>query len=229
MSENSWQCPYCGHFQVLQEGQNLRIGIALNLTSISKYEYIGCRLWSIACLHCKELTLDVNLNKVYMDQYRNRRLGDLIRSWRLMPNSRAKPQPNYIPKYIIANYEEACKIADLSPKASAMLARRCLESIIKDFCKIEGSKNLATMIDQVQQKANENREITEESLKTIEYIRKKGNIAAHIQKPTNQMIDNITKADSDFLIELLEMLFQEWYIASHKRKERLEKIEVLVP
>ena len=38
------------------------------------------------------------------------------------------------------------------------------------------------------------------------------------------MIDNISKEDSDLLIELLEMLFQEWYIASHKRKERLAKI-----
>ena len=143
-----------------------------------------------------------------------------------MPDSRAKPQPDYIPRHVVVDYEEACKIADLSPRASAMLARRCLEGMIKDFCKIKSSRTLAKMIDQIREKATtEMKEVTEESIEAIEYIRKQGNIAAHIQKPTNEMIDDINKEDSDLLIKLLEMLFEDWYIASHKKKERLEKIK----
>ncbi len=156
----------------------------------------------------------------------NRCLEDSIKSWSLMPDSRAKPQPDYIPRHVVVDYEEACKIADLSPRASAMLARRCLEGMIKDFCKIKSSRTLAKMIDQIREKATtEMKEVTEESIEAIEYIRKQGNIAAHIQKPTNEMIDDINKEDSDLLIKLLEMLFEDWYIASHKKKERLEKIK----
>lgn len=52
MNQNSWQCPYCGSFQVLQEGQNfgtLKIGKNHNLVSISKYGTIGIQLVNIAC------------------------------------------------------------------------------------------------------------------------------------------------------------------------------------
>lgn len=59
-----------------------------------------------------------------------------IKVWKLLPDSIAKPQPNYIPAPIRKDYEQACKIADLSPNASAVLARRCLQSMIRDFCNI---------------------------------------------------------------------------------------------
>ena len=225
MSENSWKCPYCGHSQVLQEDNNRKEAKSCELTFMSKYKTIGVQLLSIACLECEELTFKIDLKKVqYSTDPLEPRFMDSIKSWSLMPDSRAKPQPDYIPKPIIKDYEEACKIADSSPRASAILARRCLEAIIKDFCKIKNSKNLAEMIDQLK-RATEIQGVTEESIEAIDHIRKQGNIAAHIQKPTNQMIDDISKEDSDLLIELLEMLFQEWYIDSYKKKERLKKIK----
>ena len=182
VSKNNWQCPYCGSFQVLQEHNNFNIGKTHNLTFMSKYNKIGVQLFSIACLSCKELTIKLSLNKIgeYSAEYAE--FKNSIKSWSLMPDSRAKPQPDYIPKHIITDYEEACKIADLSPRASAILARRCLEGMIKDFCKIKGSKTLAEMIDQVRKKAAEIPGVTEESIEAIDHIRKQGNIAAHIKK-----------------------------------------------
>ena len=222
MEEKGWQCPYCESWQVLQENNNFKNIKNYDLVSISKYDKIGLRLHSIACLKCKELTLKIDLASTYHANggiyFKN-----TIKSWTLMPDSRAKPQPEYIPKNIREEYEEACKVADLSPKASAVLARKCLEAMIKDFCKIKGSKNLATMIEEVK-KATDIPGITEGSIKAIDHIRKQGNIAAHIEQPTNELIDDISKEDADLLIELLEMLLQEWYIDSHDRKERLSKI-----
>ena len=234
LDENNWQCPYCGVFQILQNGKNLRIAEDHHLTSMSKYKNIGVKLVSIACLNCKELTFKIDLanSKTHTGSLIspshsiiNHYLKDSIKSWSLMPDSRAKPQPDYIPKSVIENYNEACKIADSSPRASAILSRRCLEAMIKDFCKVEGSGTLFEKIEKVRKKSIEIQEITEESIGAIDHIRKQGNIAAHIQKPTNLLIDNMSKEDSDLLIELLEMLFQEWYIASQKRKERLAKIK----
>ena len=227
MERAKWQCPYCGFLQIIYKNENWFIGEDYHLVSISKYGEIGVRLISIACLNCKELTLKADLaTTINVDgDFSIRELEDTIKSWPLMPDSRAKPQPEYIPKNIREEYEEACKVADLSPKASAVLARKCLEAMIKDFCKIKGSKNLATMINEIENKATDIQGITEESIEAIDHIRKQGNIAAHIKQPTNELIDDISKEDADLLIELLEMLFQEWYIASYKRKEMLSEIK----
>jgi hypothetical protein len=43
------------------------------------------------------------------------------------------PLPDYIPEQIKDDYYEACSILNLSPKASATLARRCLQGMIRDF------------------------------------------------------------------------------------------------
>ncbi|MEI8253036.1 MAG: hypothetical protein WCG25_04765 [bacterium] len=48
-------------------------------------------------------------------------------SWQLLPVSEAKVLPDYIPDPIKQDYYEACRIRDLSPKASATLSRRCLQ------------------------------------------------------------------------------------------------------
>ena len=61
-----------------------------------------------------------------------------------MPESDAKPQPEFIPEAIRQDYREACRIRDLSPKASATLARRCLQGMIRDFCAITRGKRPTT-------------------------------------------------------------------------------------
>ena len=66
---------------------------------------------------------------------RGAKLGT-VRDHSLVPASMAKPQPSYIPRQIVADYEEASLIAGLSPKASATLSRRCLQGMIRDFFSI---------------------------------------------------------------------------------------------
>src|SRR5689334_1039170 len=41
------------------------------------------------------------------------------RHWRLIPSSGAKVLPEYVPRPIVQDYEEACAIQEASPKASA--------------------------------------------------------------------------------------------------------------
>lgn len=57
----------------------------------------------------------------------------LEREWHLIPPSGAKAFPDFVPAAIRADYEEACLIVDLSPKASATLSRRALQGMIRDF------------------------------------------------------------------------------------------------
>jgi hypothetical protein len=69
----------------------------------------------------------------------------------ILPDSKAKPFPDYIPKPILQDYREACRIVDLSPKASASLARRCLQGMIRDFWEIR-QRTLKDEIDALEEK-----------------------------------------------------------------------------
>ena len=230
----NWQCPYCGHFQINSDG-NFRVSTTISLTGennfvgISNYGDIGLRATSIACLNpqCKELTLKVGLANVGRNKANQAlRLIGILKEWKLLPDSMAKPQPECIPAPIKQDYEEACKIVHLSPKSAATLARRCLQGMIRDFCKI--SKNtLYSEIKELKSKFEKHESphgVTLESIEAIDNVRKIGNIGAHMKIESNVVVD-IDPEEGILLIALIEMLFKEWYIAQYDRQERLKNIQ----
>ena len=146
----------------------------------------------------------------------------------LWPAGNYKPQPDFIPSLIVQDYIEASRIRDLSPKASATLSRRCIQGMIRDFCKI--SKN--RLIDEIKelsdrlQKGTAPQGVNSESVEAIDHVRSIGNIGAHMEKD----IDVIVEVDPDeaqALINLIELLFEEWYVARNKRQESLAKIKTI--
>lgn len=134
----------------------------------------------------------------------------------LFPNSLAKQFPEYIPKSIRADYEEAYSILNLSPKASATLARRCLQGMIRDFWQINKS-NLAEAINELQNK------VTSSQWKAIDSIRSIGNIGAHMEKDINVIID-VDPDEAEKLLKLIELLIDKWYISRHDEEELLHAI-----
>jgi hypothetical protein len=151
-----------------------------------------------------------------------------IKRWQLMPESSATPQPDYIPDPITESYYEACKIIDLSPKASATLARRCLQGMIRDFCGIaKGTldaeiKELKAQVDQGKAPAG----VTSESVEAIDHVRSIGNIGAHMEKDINLIVD-VDPGEAQALIELIELLFDEWYVARDQRQKKLSHIAAI--
>jgi hypothetical protein len=59
--------------------------------------------------------------------------------------------------------------------------------------------------------------------KSIDAVRKVGNIGAHMEKDINLIID-VEPKEAYLLIELIEMLFEEWYIHRHERELKLKAI-----
>ncbi|WP_260997717.1 DUF4145 domain-containing protein [Thalassolituus hydrocarboniclasticus] len=137
-------------------------------------------------------------------------------NWSMKPSSLAKQFPTYIPQAVIDNYEEACLIRDLSPKASATLSRRCLQGIIRDFwgCK---KGRLVDEINSIQDKVDP---ITWQAIDSVRSI---GNIGAHMEKDINLIID-VEPAEAQLLIGLIEILIKDWYVAKHERQKHLESI-----
>ena len=108
-----------------------------------------------------------------------------------MPESNAKPQPDYIPEPIVENYNQACRIRDLSANASAAMSRRCFQGMIRDFCEI-AKPTLAKEIDTLRVQIEEGKGplgVSHDTMDAIDHVRSIGNIGAHMEKDINVILD----------------------------------------
>lgn len=219
MKPFNWTCHYCNRDTIISS-ENFNSGYECLLIN-NKHGNLRANIRFIVCPNpeCKEVSLYLDLNKARAskDTYGTSWVNDeLIKSWTLMPASEAKVLPSYVPKAIIDDYNEACLIRELSPKASATLSRRCLQGIIRDFWKISKSR----LVDEIEAIKDKVDPLT---WGAIDAVRKIGNIGAHMEKDINQMID-VEPSEALLLIELIETLIKDWYVARHERELRLKRI-----
>ncbi len=135
------------------------------------------------------------------------------------------PLPSYIPGNITQDYVEACRIVSLSPKAAATLARRCLQGMIRDFCGITDSSLFREIakLEALLTAGTAPKGVDAETIDAIHAVRKVGNVGAHMEKDVDVIVD-VDPGEAQALIGLIEMLFADWYIARHKRQERLKGV-----
>lgn len=134
----------------------------------------------------------------------------------LRPFSTAKQYPDYIPRQIREDYEEACAVLYLSPKSSATLARRCLQGMIRDFWGItKGTlhSEIIALKDKIQPGL----------WQVIDSLRQLGNIGAHMEKDTNLIVE-IDPGEAEKLIRLIEHLMKEWYITREEQSKLFSDI-----
>lgn len=218
----NYTCPYCNQATTITSPNIAAEWSAIDLASkrLAIGRTVGINYTAITCPNesCKQLSLSVELTGSYQEAYTNQyRQGDTLQHWQLLPESNAKPQPNYIPKAIVADYIEACRIKDLSPKASATLARRCIQGMIRDFWGIKKNR----LVDEI---AALEGEVSAEVWDSLEAVRSVGNIGAHMEKDVNVIVD-IEPGEADLLINLIEELLDDWYVTRHSRQERHRKIQ----
>jgi hypothetical protein len=140
----------------------------------------------------------------------------VLKIWRLLPPAQMKVMPEYVPRAIVNDYEEACAIVEASPKAAAALARRALQGMIRNFWGITRDR----LIDEVNALEEKVDPIT---WKAIDAVRSVGNIGAHMEKDINLIID-VEPDEAQKLIGLIEILVEDWYVARQNRAERLVAI-----
>ena len=165
-------------------------------------------IFNIEMLHCPECD-EVSFLAVGKENFEGK-------IFFLYPSSRAKQFPDYIPSFIKQDYEEAYSIADLSPKASATLSRRCLQAMIRDFWGIS-KKTLYDEVEAIKTK------VSLSQWNAIDAIRSIGNIGAHMTKDVNAIVD-IEPNEAIQLLKLIELLIDKWYIARHDEEELLKSI-----
>jgi hypothetical protein len=89
--------------------------------------------------------------------------------------------------------------------------------MIRDFWKIRKARLIAE-IDALKGR------VDAETWDAIDSVRKIGNIGAHMKKDINLIVD-VEPHEARLLIELIETLFEEWYVARNEREQRMRKIK----
>ena len=218
MENYSWTCPNCNRPVTIT-----REDVVTTVLKLRKEDCAdGCRIEEsqfIICPNpdCKRLTFIVKLYNAYIFEGLLHQ-DELLNTWQLIPPSQAKQFPDYIPKAILDDYKEACLVKELSPKASATLARRCLQGIIRDFwCDKVKPGKLSHEINQIKG------EVEETTWQAIDAVRSVGNIGAHMEEDVNLIIE-IEPNEAELLIGLVEILLNDWYVARETKKKHLEAI-----
>lgn len=226
----NWTCPTCNRAQTVTSA-NSGTGTMDFYMEKSALGHLNILGTAIVCSNpsCRLPTVSVCLREAgrttsghaYVEQNAKE-----IAEHRLIPENSAKPQPDFIPLPLREDYIEACRIRELSPKAAATLARRCLQGMIRDFCQIKKSR----LIDEIKalreaiEEGDAPKGVSEESVDAIDHVRGIGNIGAHMEKDINRIVE-VDPGEAQALIELIETLFDEWYVDRQKRKDRFARIE----
>jgi len=214
----NWTCPYCNRHTTITEQRYSAHDADLYLENKDGFRRLASVYIVCPNPECGRFVLEVRLHELVVLQ-KTWMLGELLGSWRLIPNSSAKPFPDYIPKAIRDDYEEACAIRYPSPKAAATLCRRCLQGMIRDFWKI----SKARLKDEVDELKNH---VDGDTWVAIDAVRSVGNVGAHMEKDVNVVVD-VEPDEAEQLIGLIETLLEEWYIARNTRQERMKDLKAL--
>ena len=226
----SYQCPYCDHHQAMTD-PNSYFGIDQFYVQNNAEGFFGAWFSVLSCANraCKQTTVHLIVGQLDHDAKGRLKLktdGKTFFNRRILPDGAARVFPDYIPAALLEDYREACIIKEASPKAAATLVRRCLQGMIRDFCGIQRN-TLFQEISELTKRLDEEaapKGVSIETVEAIDHVRSIGNIGAHMENDINLIVP-VEPEEADLLIGLVELLFEEWYVARHRRQERLEKIK----
>lgn len=227
MSENfNWICPTCGVHTVIT-APNCNDGkqyIHCRKTSQDQVVLLGWLLVECPNESCKAQCFAVSADHVEpaysMGQkfYHNERpLG--IGVFTFVPTT-STPLSKHVPKHVSDDYNEAYLIKSLSPKASATLARRALQGMVRDFFGVQNKPNLHQELEAIKDKCDE------DLYKAMMAVKSVGNIGAHPEKDVSLMVE-VEPGEPETLLELIHLLDKEWYVHRADRQDRIGKMKAL--
>jgi hypothetical protein len=210
------------HPQGYASNDRLRLGL-------TGHAYL-CAIWYQLTIHVEAV-----LKKADFPSANGRARGSVIFKYvqkQIYPEAPQKVVHSSVPDVLARDFIEAWNILHLSPKSSAVLARRCAQGAIRDFCKISKA-TLNAEIDELKTRydlgtlGDLGPYVTIDLINGIDNVRRIGNIGAHLEKNVNKIIE-VTQDEEKALLDLVAILFSEWYQAKHDRTERLSILSNLV-
>ena len=127
-------------------------------------------------------------------------------------SSHRKPTPAEVPKAIKADYEDACRVLPTSEKASAALARRCLQAILREkgYPQPDLAKQIDALLAEFEMRRNRSPVACE--AQSMQF-RNFGNFSAHpiTDRTTLQVID-VQPGEAEWCLDILEEMFDHYYV-----------------
>jgi Domain of unknown function (DUF4145) len=218
MRDVRWTCDFCGIAQITTDNAETD-EVSLTVGSSKHGQlYAAVTVFSCANPACKEATIICGIYDAFAKDSTTSKRRSFQIGTQLWPRSGGKTTPDFVPVKIREDYAEAYLIRELSPKASATLSRRCLQGIIRDFCKID-EHTLHLAIKALRILAADGTlpaGVTVDAMNAIDDVCHIGNIGAHIEDDVN-LIVTTEPLESQVLLELLNFLINDWYVERERR------------
>ncbi|HEM3717043.1 TPA: DUF4145 domain-containing protein [Streptococcus suis] len=214
MDKNNLRCPFCQKGATAtpttyrEENLYFQMGRLhkINETVDNRDDEIMVQFLACPNEDCQKVSIDIiGVGKQFPDK-----------GISFYPISEAIQFPDYVPQAILEDYNEACAILNLSPKASATLSRRCLQGMIRDFWGVSG-KSLYNEIELIKDKVDAT------TRKVLDALRQLGNIGAHPETDVNLIVD-IQPGEALKLIKFIEVLIKGWYVERAEKEALLSDI-----
>src|SRR5208283_877346 len=211
-------CPYC------QIGYHDRIEEEFRPKTIDENEALGWIIKLRKCPECKKLSLTwekwgYNLTTAGPVPY----FASSILIYPVVRNTLRSKCPPEVPDRFASEYREACDCLDLanSPKASAALSRRCLQSLLREVAKVK-HQDLSKEIDEIIKR----NELPSDLADLVDAIRGIGNFAAHPIKSehTNEIIP-VEPGEAELSLNILEGLFDFYFVRPASLAKKMAEID----
>lgn len=140
--------------------------------------------------------------------------------WLVAPRSAARRRlDESVPVELREDYTEAALVLNDSPKASAALSRRCLQALLVK----QGAKPGAPLKDQLEEIEQR---LPDYVRPFVDNVRRLGNVAAHAKqsRATGEIV-SIDPGEAEWLLELLEELFDHFYAKPAAARARHAELE----
>jgi len=145
---------------------------------------------------------------------------------RLMPTEfggKAEFKNAQVPDAIFKDYDEACKLREVSPAASATYARRCLQRMIRAKFKVKHGK----LQNEINALAGLAAPVHQEIIEALDHIRKLGRFHS-LPEDDVKVISDITDDNAKLIIDILEILLRDWFIAPAEHNGRLAVLQLII-
>ncbi len=215
MSEYVWTCPFCNREQTIS-GEGRQVSFAdLTIENADGPRRLVVKFTVCPDPKCRRFSLTASLHGLETSGVRTY-TGKHIKSWSLVPRSRAKSFPIQLPEAVLENYHEACLAAEFSPKIAAALCRRCLSEMVRDFWHVQPG----SLSDEFRQIKGAVDPLTWDA---IESVRRIGMIGTRMDSENAEIFD-ADPGEVVLLLGLIETLIQDWYVGREERRKRLDTI-----
>lgn len=226
LEENEMKCPYCG-IKFSLDGVSVDHSFPrfarLDLYSGGTGKDPGDKEFSSTSHKCPEYRQQIMWLNEILDNAGPETLGsakEIVGTTLLYPKFAVRQLPVAVPAPFARGFQEAYGTLDLSPKASAALSRRLLQTIIREQEKIS-KPSLAAEIDELLKK----NKLPQYLARDLDAIRQVGNFAAHPIKDTNtgEIVD-VEPGEAEWTLEVTEELLRFYFEREPKSAVRRDAL-----